>query len=431
MGEDILFQTDSFQLNQLEFAIRLLVATGVGFVIGLEREHSSKNEQQEIFAGVRTFVMVVLLGFLTALLGVLIEWWIFIVGFVGVIVISAISYFITADRGSTGATTEFVAMIAFLLGGITFLGYIEASLSIMVIVVLMLSMKVKLKTIIGRITNEELVAFIRFVVIALLLFPFLPDENYGPFEVINPREIGWVIVLTSGFGFAGYMLMKFLGSGRGILLTGIVGGFVSSTFITWVFSKKSKEVETLSVHCAVAILAASTVMVVRVFIWIFIFNQQLLNDLYLPLGLILIAAVGVSYFFYKKQESRSAVREEVPLGSPLNLRDALFFGIIYTAILLVVNYANSHFGTKGIFISSGIAALTDIDAITISMSKLGGSNIPALRAQNAILLATLCNTIVKMAISFWFGGPSLKRYISIGYGIIFLAGVVAFLVLNN
>ena len=253
----------------------MVVAAGIGLVIGLEREYASLAEKEKSFAGIRTFVLVVLFGFLTAFLSIIFNHWILIGGLFSTVAIVAVSYWVSANSGQIGGTTEFATIIAFLLGCTTFMGFVEVSLALTVIVVVLLSLKVKLKSIIGQISQDELYAFIRFVVLALLIFPFLPNQTFGPFDVFNPQELGWVIVLTSGLGFIGYLLMKFLGSDRGILLTGILGGMVSSTVVTWVFSKKSKEVPALSRSCAVAILAASTIMVIRVFVWVIIFNRTL------------------------------------------------------------------------------------------------------------------------------------------------------------
>lgn len=430
MDDIYIINTLDFQLTQMEFFVRMLVALGIGFLIGFEREHASLPKEQEIFAGVRTFVMVVLFGFLTTLLSIYFSQWILIGGLTAMIVIVALSYWVSSHKGEIGGTTEFATLIAFLLGCTTFLGLIEASLAITVIVIVMLSLKPKLQILIGRVTQEEMYALIQFVILALLIFPFLPNTTFGPFEVFNPRELGWVILLTSGIGFVGYLLIKFLGSNKGILLTGIVGGLVSSTVVTWVFSKKSKEVPELSMNCAVAILAAATIMIFRVAVWIIIFNKDLLPKLALPLSLIFVVGLTVAIYYQYKNISLSKVDTDVPLGEPLNLKSAIFFGILYTLILLVVSYANDHFGSRGIYISSAIAGLTDIDAITISMSKLAGGSIPLLTAQNAILIATLCNTIVKIGISIWAGSASLRRYILLGYGFIFLAGIVGFFMLN-
>src|SRR5690554_3135233 len=428
--EEYVIDLVNLQLTQRDFFIRLLVATGIGFLIGLEREHSALNNQQEAFAGTRTFVFVVLLGFLGAMSHFLFTPWIFLGILLAVVSLIAISYWVTSSKGDIGGTTEFSALMAFILGALTFLGYMELSLMITVIAMVLLSSKGKLQTIIGKITEEEMYALIRFVVLALLILPFLPDQGMGPFGVINPQEIGWVIILTSGLGFLGYLLIKFLGHDRGILLTGIVGGLVSSTMVTWIFAKKSKEAPALSSQCATAILAASSIMIVRVLVWVFIFNMDLAPRLYFPVGIIFLAGIGVTLFFHFKKSSSDSVDTSLPAGKPLNMQSALTFGIIYTLIILLVSYTNEYFGQSGMYISSVIAGLTDIDAITISVSKLAGNSLSIDMAQNAIILATISNTLIKIGISLWAGSRQLKKYIYIGYGAIFIAALVALAFLN-
>ncbi|WP_417854366.1 MgtC/SapB family protein [Xanthomarina gelatinilytica] len=430
MEDLLLIQTDHFELSQLDFIKRVLVALGIGLVLGLEREFSN-TDKDEIFAGLRTLSIVSLLGFSSALLNYLINPWFFSIGFLSVIVIVAISYWVSSNKGDIGSTTEFTTVFTYLLGGLTFLGHIELSLALTVVIVVLLSLKIKFKSIVGQITQTELYAFIRFVIIALLILPFLPNTNFGPYNVINPSEIGWIIVLTSGIGFIGYILMKFLDSKRGLLLTGIFGGMVSSTVVSWIFSKRSKEQPKLSSSFAIAIFAAATIMIGRVLIWVFIFNPTMINGLLTPIFIMILTAIGVTFYFYKKHNVNQLESEEIPLGEPLNIRDAVFFGLIYTAILILVSYASNNYGDKGIYISSAISALTDIDAITISMSKLGGNTVEFLTAQNAILLATLTNTIVKIGLTLWFGSKQLKKYILIGYGLIFIAGIVGFIILNS
>lgn len=430
MEVDFLFQKENFQLTEYDFLIRMLVTAGIGFVLGLEREFSKYSEKLETFAGLRTFTIVALLGFLTAYLGITFTYWIFITGFLGVVSIVAISYWVTSGKGDIGSTTEFAVIFTFLLGGLTLVGNINLSLALTVITLVLLSLKVTFRTMIGQLTQKELYAFVRFVVVALLILPFLPNEFYGPFEVINPREVGWIIVLTSGIGFVGYILMKFLGADRGIFLTSILGGLVSSTLVTFSFSKKSTENPELSQNYAVGIFAAATVMVIRVFLLVYIFNKAMLMALIIPLLILLLTAFGVGLYFYERQLGKKHVIDKIVLGDPLNIKNAVFFGVFYTGILLLVSYANATYGTKGIYVSSAISALTDIDAITISVSKLGGAAINMLTAQNAILIAALSNTVVKIGITLFIGSRKLKKYVLIGYGCIFIAGIVGFFVLN-
>lgn len=301
---------------------------------------------------------------------------------------------------------------------------------ITVIMLVMLSSKLRLMNVIGQITQEEIYALVRFVVVALLIFPFLPDENYGPYNVINPHEIGWVIILTSGVGFLGYVLMRVLGATKGVLLTGIIGGLVSSTMVTWIFSKKSKEPGALNALYTSAILAACSIMVVRVFLWVFLFNKSLLAGLLLPLGILFVSGAGATIYFYVRNKMDNTSVTNLPLGKPLELTNAVLFGALYVTILLVISYANDYFGNEGIFVTSGIAGMSDVDAITISISKMSVITITARTAQNAILIATLANTIAKFAIALWASSREMRKNIFIGYGLIFVAAVVAFGILN-
>ena len=425
-----MLQLENFQITEIDFLIRMLVTAGIGFVLGLEREFSQHSENSEVFAGLRTFTVVALFGFLAAYMGITFTYWIFIAGFLGVVTIVSISYWVSSNKGDIGSTTEFAVIFTFLLGGLVLVGNINLSLALTVIILVLLSLKLTFRSMIGQLTQNELYAFVRFVVVALLILPFLPDNYFGPYNVINPREVGWIIVLVSGIGFVGYILMKFLGTDRGILLTSILGGLVSSTLVTFTFSKKSKEIPQLSQKYAVGIFAAATIMVIRIFLLVFIFNKAMLVELIIPLLLILLTAFGVSLFFYKRQYGKPALIDKIDLGDPLNIKNAVFFGIFYVGILLLVSYANHTYGTKGIYVSSAISALTDIDAISISVSKLGGTTMNILLAQNAILIATLSNTVVKIGIALFFGSTQLKKYVLIGYGCIFIAGIIGFLVLN-
>lgn len=427
--ETLLIDQESFTLTQGEFIVRLLVAIGIGSVIGLERQYSAMKENSHGFAGIRTFVFLVLLGFIAGLFYFLFSPWIYVAILLGVSILTSVSYWFTATQGDRGSTTEFTALIAFVLGSMTLIGLIEISLMITVIVVLVLSSKFRIKTIVGTITAEEMYDFIRFVVMALLIFPFLPDQYFGPYNVLNPREIGWVIILTSGLGLVGYALTKFLGPKKGILLGGIVGGLVSSTAVTWVYAKKSKENENLAASCATAILAASSIMFIRVLIWTFIFNQTLFNRLFPAVALVFLSAIGITLYIYFKRQNLNLAETEIPLKKPLDLKGAIVFGLIYTVILLVVSYANENLGESGTLISSAIAGFSDIDAITISLSKLSGLKLDMGIAALAILIAAISNTLVKMGIGIYAGSAALKKNLLIGYGTVFLTALISLLFL--
>lgn len=427
--EELLINHESFQLTQMEFLIRLIVGLGIGFLIGLEREHAALTKTIKPFAGIRTIILVVLLAFLSMMMYYMISPWILVVSLIGLFGLVSFSYFVV-HRDDAGGTTELSVIISFFLGMLTFLGFMEISLAITMIVVGLLSSKIRLHRFIGTITSEELVAVIRFGVIALLIFPFLPNYSIDPYDVINLREVGLIVLLTSGLSFIGYILMRVFGKDYGILLTGIVGGIISSTMITWIFAKKSKEQPSLVHNCMAAIMAASTVMMVRVIIWVFIFNAPLFKDLLVPISLIILTSLALTLYYNYKAKKQPKEDLDIPLGKPLNLRTAVFFAALYMGVLLFISFSNEQFGDKGIYLTTAIASLTDVNAITISLTKLAGDSLTFLIASNAIILGTLSNTLIKIGIALYAGGKELKKMIFFGYGMIFLSGVIAFLVLN-
>lgn len=422
--EKLIIDQEYFSLSQWDFLIRLLVAIGIGSVIGLERQYNAMKENSHGYSGIRTFIFHSLFGFIAGLFYFLLSPWIYASLFLGLVVLTTVSYWQTALQGDRGMTTELSSLLTFLLGSMALYGLIEISLMLTVILVVILSSKFQLKVMVGKITADELYAFIRFVVLALLIFPFLPDQPFGPYDVLNPREIGWVVLLTSGLGFFGYMLIKFVGENKGILLSGILGGLVSSTAVTWVFAQKSKENPSLSASCATAILAASSIMFIRVLVWTFIFNNALFQSLFLTFSAIFLTTLGVTLYSFSLQKKEMNSSAELPLKKPLDLKSALVFGALYMVILLAVSYANENLGNSGILISSAIAGISDIDAITISVAKLTGNPLSINLAGMAILIASVSNTLVKLGIGFYAGGHPLRKHLIRGYGAGILAGLL-------
>ncbi|HLS71777.1 MAG TPA: MgtC/SapB family protein [Chitinophagaceae bacterium] len=427
--QEFLINHELFQITQFDFLIRLLVGIGIGLLIGLEREHAALNKKSKPFAGIRTFVLIILLAFLSMVLYYLVSPWLLVVTLIGLFSLIGFSYFLSS-KDHAGGTTEVSAILAFFLGIITFLGFIEISLAITMIIVVLLSSKLRLQKIVGTISSNELVAVIRFGVMALLIFPFLPKEAIDPYGVINLREVGLIVLLTSGLSFIGYILMRIFGKDYGILLTGIVGGLISSTMITWIFSKRSKEQPSLASNCMAAIMAASTIMIIRVIVWVFIFNPELFRMLILPSSVIALCSLACTLFFHFQHTKMKNEDVDIPLGEPLNLRTALIFAVLYTSILFFISFSNEHLGDSGIYLTSAIASLTDVNAITISLTKLAGETLHFLTASNAIILGTLSNTIIKIGIAIYAGGKDLRKKVILGYGVIFLSGILAFIIIN-
>jgi len=317
------------------------------------------------------------------------------------------------QKENFGVVTELSLALVFFLGVLSGLHYYKEAIAVAVIVSALLTLKNKFRETISRITQDELYAFTKFIILSFLLLPFLPDSSFGPGSIINPRSVGFVIVIVSSLSFVGYFIIKFFGAERGILFTAFFGGTFSSTAVTWVFSSRSKENESFSIQYAIGIVIACTVMFTRVLIIAALFNLEVCKWLMLPCSLMILSSSFVA-FILEKKNILPATSESIELGNPLDISNALLFGIQYIAITFFVYYANIYSGTKGLLFTGFISGLADVDAINISMSKLSLTQINPSTAAIVILIAIISNTIFKIGQAYFKGSKILRKRVMFG-----------------
>lgn len=420
-------QLADFNLDHLT---GLAISIGIGFLIGMERQFSKEVQQnEEQFAGIRTFTMVSMFGFISALFSSLMAEWIFGATLVCVFAFVIVSYIqISKQPGNKGATSEFAVLLTFMLGAMVFMKLILFALIIMVIMLLLLAFKPTLHFFVEKLKREELLAIILFVVMSALVIPFLPDENFGPYNLWNLKEIWQMVVLVSGTSLVGYMIAKFMGD-KGNMLGGIVGGLVSSTMIALTFSRKSKETasEASSFYYAMGIISACTIMFPRVLFEVFVVNPELSEQLWIPIAILTAAGFGAAYLIYKLKKGKNSA-EKIVLKNPLDLSTAIKFALLYASIQWLVAYFGERFGDKGTYLAGAISGITDVDAITLSMAKMATDPSLSHLAINTILVAALSNTLVKFMIVMALGSPALRKTALIGFSAIFLSGLAYFFI---
>jgi uncharacterized membrane protein (DUF4010 family) len=321
----------------------------------------------------------------------------------------------------TGITTN-LALFATLILGIMVANHLhKEAVASAVIIVTLLSLKTTFRSFIKNITSEELFAFIKFSIIALLILPFLPNKDYGPEGLLNPFEIGSIVVIVSFLNFIGYFLVKYVGSQRGILLTAILGGLISSTAVAWIYASRSKESPELSKEYAAGIIIASAIMFPRLAILAYIFNSAILSYLVIPFTILTIICLIGALIFIKKEAN--VTKTAINLGNPLNIWNALGFAGIYVVILFAVFYGNQFFGESGLYYSALIAGLADTDAITISMAKFGSLEDKLALATNVIITATISNMIVKLGIAYFKGSKKTGKLVMLIFGSVIIIGI--------
>jgi len=414
-------------LINLEPWWRFGAALLLGALIGLEREFIQQRTDHREFGGIRTFALLGLLGASAAYYSDRYGILLFIGAYVGVIMLVWAGTIGNALRGvDEGITTEVAAMMVPLLGAMIVWGESNLAGAIGVVTALILALKPRLHGLARQMSSDDLQATLQFALITAVILPLLPNQGLGPYSVINPYQLWLLVVLVSGISFSGYVLMKVLGARKGIGLTGLLGGLVSSTATTVSFAGRSKQGEEVSHILAQGILLASCIMFPRVMIEVAIVNGALLSPLFLPVGgMFLAGLVTVAILWWRTRGFSTDDSEVTSLSNPLRLSTAVGFGLIFAVVLIAVRAANEFFGSAGVFVASALTGLTDVDSITLSISELAASG--QLGEQTAVLsimLAILMNTLTKGVLAWTLGSKLLRRVVVRSFAVMLLTGIV-------
>jgi uncharacterized membrane protein (DUF4010 family) len=410
--------------NLVQIAYNGAMVLLIGLLIGLERQHSQKADEP-LFAGFRTFPVIALTGFLSGLVARAGHPWILPVALAGVSAIAVAAYFVTAQGQHKGATTELAALLTFIFGALTAFDYLIPAAAFAVVTTLLLSMKAPLHQLAEKIQEAEIYAILKFGIVTVIVLPLLPDRAFGPFNVVNPRVVWWMVVLISAVSMLGYVLMRFLGARHGIAVTGLLGGLASSTAVTFGLSEKSRDADSsVARYFALGIIIASTIMYFRVLFLAAVVAPGLSRALALPILVPGILGMAISLVLWRRKEGEAEARLDVK--NPMELGQAMKFALLFAVVLFAARAAHHYFGSAGAYIASALAGLTDVDAITVSMARLARDDVMTPSTASAsILLACAMNTLVKAGIAFLTGGPSLRRVITPLFAALFVVSLAA------
>ena len=352
-------------------AQQLLISLALGMLIGLQRERV-----ETALGGIRTFPLVTLLGTVCGQLSQLHGGWILGAGFISLTALMFLSNLPRLRAGDGGGlTTEFAVLLLYALGAFLVSGQHLLVVMLGGVIALLLHWKQPLHRFADSVGDADMRAIMQFVLISMVILPVLPDEPFGPYVALNAFEVWLMVVLIVGMSLAGYVAYKVLGAVGGVLLSGVLGGVISSTATSVSSARISQGAPASAALVALLIMIASTVAMARVLIEIGIVASGSFANLALPLGGMLGAMVIIAtgaYLFTRKQAAELPAQE-----NPAQLKTALLFALIYAVIKLAVAAAKEHFGTAGLYAVGVISGLTDMDAITLSTARLvdtGGVN---------------------------------------------------------
>jgi uncharacterized membrane protein (DUF4010 family) len=310
--------------------------------------------------------------------------------------------------------------VTFLLGALAGTGQLMLAAAAGVAVAVLLAAKPPLEAFSRALSTEELFAVLQLAVISVIVLPVLPNQGYGPWGVLNPREIWTVVVLVSALSFVGFVAVRLLGERRGTAVTAGAGGLVSSTAVTLAMAARSRE--GASGPAAAATVLASSIMCLRAAVLAGAIDARILPRLLPSLGA--MAAVGsVAAWILLRSRRRDGTRSATRLRNPFRLTQALAFAAIYAAVVLLARSAQEWLGERGIYATAVVSALADVDAPTIALTRFGaaaGWHVAA----TAVTLAAVTNTLVKLALAVFLGRGPFRVEVAVALGGMALAGGV-------
>lgn len=394
-------------MDQVEILSRLSVSLAIGLLVGLERGWRSRDEEDhQRAAGFRTFAISGLLGGVSGAIGLnaggIVVGLVFL-GFAGAF--SAFHWLEARADGNLSVTSVLAGMLTFLLGAMAVMGEQSAAIAGAVALTGMLALREVLHRWVASLTWEEIRAVLILLAMSFLLLPVLPNRAIDPWGTVNPYEIWLLAILIAGISFGGYIAVRLFGDRLGVVMAAFAGGLASSTATTLTFARLAKEQETSARLLAAGILVAGFVMVVRVGILAVALNRALLPSLAPSLGIgALVLAAGAALLLLWNTERASP---DLKISNPLALGTALKLAAFIAVVMLAADLVRRAFGDVGVLVVAAVSGVADVDAVTISMAKLGGSGLSLEIVTQAIVTAVGVNTISKAVMAAWVGGRSI------------------------
>lgn len=420
--------------QNLPLILHATFAAGIGLLIGLEREHHDSdartraagvNSDVAPLLGVRTFGLLAVFGWAAAYASASYPW-LPVAAFVAGSALVTVAAVQTHGNGRA-LTTEVAALTTLLLG---MLVHTQRSIAVAlaVLTTLLLMSKPFFREIVPRMRRVDLTATLQLLVLLAIVLPLLPEQARDPWGVLSPRRIGVFVALVAGIGYVGYVLHRVLGARRSAGLTGLVGGFVSSTAVTAAMAQQARSPPSLRRPGQLATLLANTIMFVRVVVVSSLLDVRMIASLALPFAMMALCTLCGALWSWRRMNDESAAQSEghaVELSNPFSLLPALQWGALLAIILVASAVARNKFGDSGFIATAALSGLIDVDAMTVIATRaMSAGEIDISLASLAITVAVASNTMIKSAIALIAGGSRFGVFVASVLGVTMLVGIV-------
>lgn len=412
-------------MNTLMFQ-SLAISLFLGGLVGLQRQHVDAP-----LGGVRTFPLISVFGSLCAILADPFGGWVIAAGLVGVVAVIVVGHQSPRvhKEDDRGISTEMAMLVMFAVGALCVRGPLIVAVAVGAGVAVLLQWKPMLHGLAAKLGDADVKAIMQFVLITFIILPVVPNETYGPLDVLNPHEIWLMVVLVAGISLGGYITYKFFGEGAGLALSGLLGGLISSTATTASYARRTAQWAEAAPSAATVIVLATSVSFVRVLLEIAVVARGFLKVAAAPLLILTVVSLSLSALLWRNRVQKS---NSMPLPSnPTELRSAVVFGLLYGAVLFGVAATKEYFSNAGLYGIAVLSGLVDMDAITLSTSRLvDAQRLDAHVAWRVIVIASLSNLCFKTMIVASLGHRRLTKYVALLFGTTLACGIVLVAVWN-
>jgi len=441
-------------MDEWSIVLKLCLALLLGALIGIERESTYQEKQAgslsavEKIGGLRTYALIALLG---GIGGVVLANHppFFYLLFGGVILLIVTSYLSNVFLyKASGLTTEFSGLFAFVIGAlITAQAFLlKEIIAGTIIVTLLLSRKRTIEGAIQGLHKNEILNLLSFAIVALVVLPFLPDKGIvltdvpylknlvlafnlpatqlAAVEIFNPFRIWLIVVLVSGIHLFSYYLFKYLAPEKGIILTAVTGGLISSTTSTQILAVKSNNVfskaETLELSGAA--LLSNAASFVKILILVLPLNPLLFVKSFYPILALILSTTAVSLILFRQARRHHQPKTSGKLSSlfkhkAYSLGPALKFALLLIAIQVFIRLVLVFFGNFAFYLASVLSALGTADIVIINLAEMTGDKITLTLSLFSLLTVITVNLIGKFLYSVFKGKPDFSQWVGIGLAI--------------
>lgn len=420
------------ELTNSEALTAIAEALLIGLLIGAQRETS-----EGIHPGLRDFLSIGLAG---GICGLLQSPWLTVAALISISGLLAVFHF-EEREARTGITTELAGVGTFCLAYLsatppTLTARYGAPLAVgtTIVIVAFLEMKKFLQKLVREtITESEFNDTLRFLAVVLVIYPLLPNEQFGTaeFKFFNPHQVWLFVILISSISYIGYFLQKFMGAEKGLEYTSVLGGLASTSAATLAFARCCKAQPDEGATYWRATVLANTVQFPRTIIILYLVNADLAWICLPPLLTMLAAAALLAFLLRRRGAGSEPLGKPMSMSNPFRLKPALEFGAMLTAVIFLSKLAAMKLGSGALFGTSALGGLVDVATVAVSMANLlAGRKVGLPTAEAAVLLALATNVSLKLVLATVAGTRAFAWRMAASYVLIFSAGGLAWWISN-